>query len=206
MKLWTVSMSVITLVLSGCGTLPTDVWTGDMLEVAPQNESGLMHPEWGTPTIVPRSNVQGPYGEKNLYHPHSLEAFLAKHNLQYEVLPGGYKMIRLTDTIKFHTGSAQVSNQSAYWLNAIGRYISSQPGIDVVIDGHADSSGSSKFNDSLSVRRANAVKQQLVRANVNQRAIFTRGYGESAPACTNATASGKSCNRRAELRFILATD
>ncbi|GAK84014.1 protein F-related protein [Vibrio ponticus] len=111
MKFFTIGLSVVAL--SGCGTLPTDVWTSDMLNVAPQNDSELLHPEWGDATIVPRSGVQGPYGEKNAYQPHSIEGFLAKHNLQYEVLPGGYKMIRLMDTIKFNTGSAQVSNQSA---------------------------------------------------------------------------------------------
>ncbi|GAK84015.1 protein F-related protein [Vibrio ponticus] len=88
----------------------------------------------------------------------------------------------------------------------IGRYIASQPGIDIVIDGHADNTGAASFNDKLSVKRADAVKQQLVRNHVNQQSIFTRGYGETEPACTNSTVSGKACNRRAELRFILSTD
>lgn len=194
------------LMLSGCGSLPTDVLTSNMLSVAPQSDKDVLHPEWGDATIVARSGVEGPYGEKNAYQPHSLESFLAKNNLEYEVLPGGYKMIRLMDTIKFQTGSAQVSNQSAYWLNTIGRYIASQPGIDVVIDGHADSSGGAAFNDTLSMQRADAVKQRLVSNQVNKQLIFTRGYGETAPACSNSTTSGKACNRRAELRFILSTE
>lgn len=206
MRFLAIGLTTAVLALSGCGTVPTDMLTRDMLLIAPQDESELLHPEWGDATIVARSGVQGPYGEKNAYQPHSLESFLAKHNLDYEVLPGGYKMIRLTDTIKFQTGSSQISNQSSYWLQTIGRYIASQPGIDIVIDGHADSTGAMQFNDSLSVKRAEAVKQQLVRNHVNKQMIFTRGYGESAPACSNATASGKACNRRAELRFILSTD
>ncbi|MBA5763957.1 OmpA family protein [Vibrio sp. 404] len=206
MKFLPLGLSMAVLMLSGCGSLPTDVLTSNMLSVAPQSDRDVLHPEWGDATIVARSGVEGPYGEKNAYQPHSLESFLAKNNLEYEVLPGGYKMIRLMDTIKFQTGSAQVSNQSAYWLNTIGRYIASQPGIDVVIDGHADSSGGSAFNDTLSMQRADAVKQRLVSNQVNKQLIFTRGYGETAPACSNSTTSGKACNRRAELRFILSTE
>lgn len=206
MRFLTLGVSMSVLFLSGCGSLPTDVLTGDMLTVAPQSSTEVLHPEWGDATVVSRSGVEGPYGEKNAYQPHSLESFLAKHNLDYEVLPGGYKMIRLMDTIKFQTGSAHVSNQSAYWLNTIGRYIASQPGIDVVIDGHADNSGAASFNDSLSVQRADAVKQTLVSNRVNRQLIFTRGYGETTPACSNSTTYGKACNRRAELRFILSAD
>lgn len=206
MRLISCGLAIITLGLTGCGSLPSDYLTGDMLTVAPQNESELLHPEWGDATIVVRSGVQGPYGEKNAYEPHSLESFLAKHNLDYEVLAGGYKMIRLVDTIKFQTGSAHVSKQSEYWLNTIGAYIASQPGIEIVIDGHADNTGAEAFNDTLSVKRADAVKNQLVRNHVNKQAIFTRGYGETDPACTNTTVAGKACNRRAELRFIISTE
>lgn len=196
----------ILLLLTGCGSLPSDIINNDMLSVAPQSDQELMHPEWGNATVKPRSGVEGPYGQKNAYQPHSLESFLAKNNLNFEVLPGDYKMIKLVDTIKFNTGSSQVSNQSAYWLDVIARYVASQPGIDIVIDGHADNTGAAQFNDKLSVKRANAVKQALVSHHVNKHSIFTRGYGEAEPACNNATRSGKACNRRAEVRFILSTD
>ena len=194
------------LALPGCGSLPEDILNDNMLTIAPQGEQDVMHPDWGKATVKPKSGVQGPYGEKNAYQPHSLESFLAKHNLNYEVLPGDYKMVKLVDTIKFNTGSSQVSRQSAYWLDVIARYVASQPGIDVVIDGHADNTGAAKFNDKLSVKRADAVKQSLVKNSVDQRSIFTRGYGEAEPACNNATAKGKACNRRAEVLFILSAD
>ena len=194
------------LTLTGCGSVPSDILTSNMLLVAPQSDQDVMHPDWGDATSVPKSDVQGPYGEKNAYQPHSFESFLAKNNLNYEVLPGNYKMIKLVDTIKFQTGSAYVSRQSSYWLDIIARYVASQPSIDVVIDGHTDNTGSAKFNDKLSVKRADAVKRSLVNHNVNKQSIFTRGYGEEDPACSNATASGKACNRRAEVVFILSTD
>ncbi|EGU47775.1 OmpA family protein [Vibrio ichthyoenteri ATCC 700023] len=194
------------LALTGCGSLPENILNDNMLSIAPQGDHEVMHPEWGKATLQPKSDVQGPYGEKNAYQPHSLESFLAKHNLTYEVLPGDYKMVKLVDTIKFNTGSSQVSNQSAYWLDVIARYVASQPGIDVVIDGHADSTGSPQFNDKLSVKRADAVKQSLVNNHVDKRSIFTRGYGEAEPACNNKTAQGKACNRRAEVLFILSAE
>ena len=194
------------LTLTGCGTVPTDILTSDMLDVAPMSDYDVKHPDWGKATIVQSSGVEGPYGEKMPDDRNSLESFLAKHNLNYQVLPGNHMMVKLTDTIKFRTGSSQVSNESAYWLDMIGRYIATQPEIDVVIDGHADNTGSSGFNDNLSEKRADAVKRQLMNNRVSQQSIFTRGYGEYAPACSNETRDGKACNRRVEVLFIVSTD
>jgi outer membrane protein OmpA-like peptidoglycan-associated protein len=88
----------------------------------------------------------------------------------------------------------------------VGSYLATQPGIDVVIDGHADSTGAPNFNDSLSLKRAKAVKQQLVRNKVPMHSIFTRGYGEYVPACSNTTREGKACNRRVEVLFIVSNN
>ncbi|KII75932.1 OmpA family protein [Vibrio renipiscarius] len=208
------TLSVL-LFLTGCGSLPSDFLNNDMLSTAPQNEQQLMHPEWGKATTASRADVQGAYGVHSVTQSRrystrsqttSLEHFLAQNNLNFEVLPGEYKMIKLVDTIKFNTGSSKVSQESAAWLDMIARYVASQPEIDVVIDGHADNTGAAQFNDQLSVKRADAVKQSLVKHQVDTRSVFTRGYGETEPVCNNATQSGKACNRRAEVVFILSTD
>ncbi|KOO11318.1 hypothetical protein AKJ18_29725, partial [Vibrio xuii] len=99
---------------------------------------------------------------------------------------------------------SRVIPHTAQWLNLIGSYLSSQPAINVVIDGHSDSTGSARFNDGLSERRAKAVKQQLVQNRVSENAIFPRGCGEHVPSCSNATSSGKACNRRVELLLIVS--
>jgi outer membrane protein OmpA-like peptidoglycan-associated protein len=56
------------------------------------------------------------------------------------------------------------------------------------------------------MKRASAVKRQLLRNNVAMDSIFTRGYGEYVPACSNKTKAGKACNRRVEVLFIVSNN
>ena len=73
------------------------------------------------------------------------------------------------------------------------------PTLSVVIEGHTDSVGSDAYNERLSERRANAVKDYLVRQGISSSRITTRGYGESRPVASNDTEEGRAQNRRAEI-------
>ena len=66
------------------------------------------------------------------------------------------------------------------------------------IDGHTDSDGSDEYNQVLSEKRANSVKNFLVSQGVTAE-ITTKGYGESKPVASNDTAEGKQKNRRVEV-------
>ncbi len=74
------------------------------------------------------------------------------------------------------------------------------PAIKVDISGHTDSVGSEGYNQGLSERRANAVKQYLLRKGVDAGRVSTYAYGESKPVATNDTDEGRAQNRRSELR------
>ncbi|MGD8170544.1 OmpA family protein [Vibrio sp. TRT 21S02] len=196
------------LLLTGCGTLPPDMaLMGDrMLDTAPKGDLDVMHPEWGYAPKTTVAGVQGPFGQQRTKSYSSLQNFLLSKGVDYEVLPGNHVMVKLKDTIKFQTGSSMVSPESSYWLDIVGSYLSTQPGIDIVIDGHADATGAPSFNDNLSLKRAKAVKSQLIRNNVAMNSIYTRGYGEYVPACSNRTKAGKACNRRVEVFFVMSNN
>ena len=66
------------------------------------------------------------------------------------------------------------------------------------IDGHTDSDGSDEYNQVLSEKRANSVKNFLVSQGVTAE-ITTKGYGESKPVASNDTAEGKQKNRSVEI-------
>jgi len=66
------------------------------------------------------------------------------------------------------------------------------------IDGHTDSDGSDEYNQVLSEKRANSVKNFLVSQGVTAE-VTTKGYGESKPVASNDTAEGKQKNRRVEI-------
>jgi len=73
------------------------------------------------------------------------------------------------------------------------------PSVHVVVEGHTDSIGSEAYNQRLSERRAQAVKNYLVREGIDASRISTRGYGKSRPVASNQTKEGRAKNRRAEV-------
>jgi OOP family OmpA-OmpF porin len=77
-------------------------------------------------------------------------------------------------------------------------------GVDVemvIATGHTDSVGTERYNQRLSERRANAVKEYLVSKGVPASKITTIGKGESQPVATNKTAEGRQKNRRVDIEF-----
>lgn len=69
----------------------------------------------------------------------------------------------------------------------------------ITIVGYTDSTGSMQLNHSLSIRRAQTIRQLLARAGVKTR-IGIQGEGASNPVATNETAEGRAENRRAEMK------
>ena len=67
------------------------------------------------------------------------------------------------------------------------------------IVGHTDSTGSDDYNQSLSVRRATSVRGYLTRQGISEPRTRTEGRGENLPVASNATADGRSRNRRVEI-------
>lgn len=69
----------------------------------------------------------------------------------------------------------------------------------ISVVGHADKSGPNNYNMALSMRRANAVKDTLVREGVNQQAIQVAGRGEEQPLVQTADGVREPQNRRVEI-------
>lgn len=72
----------------------------------------------------------------------------------------------------------------------------------IVVAGFTDSTGASAYNQALSERRADSVAQYLMSRNVVPARIETIGFGEDVPIADNATAAGRSLNRRVELSLL----
>jgi outer membrane protein OmpA-like peptidoglycan-associated protein len=70
----------------------------------------------------------------------------------------------------------------------------------VVIDGHTDSVGSKSYNDRLSMRRAQTVRNYLQSHGLHAGQYEVHGYGASKPVASNASAQGRAQNRRVEIQ------
>jgi len=71
------------------------------------------------------------------------------------------------------------------------------------VEGHTDSSGGAAYNDRLSARRADVVKQALIAAGVAETAIKTEARGESDPAEPRPDGAREPLNRRAEVAITI---
>lgn len=87
-------------------------------------------------------------------------------------------------------------------LNALVKELKSNPDMIIEVAGHTDNLGDDRFNMRLSQKRANAVKQYLVKHGISPNRIIAKGYGETQPITTNKTEIGRQRNRRVEIRVI----
>lgn len=102
--------------------------------------------------------------------------------------------------VTFEFDSAKLTAQAERRLNEVIEALKANRDITFSIAGHTDSIGSKSYNQALSERRAQSVKEYLVEHGISPSRI-TRvvGYGEARPVATNETEAGRAQNRRVEL-------
>jgi OOP family OmpA-OmpF porin len=104
----------------------------------------------------------------------------------------------ILEGVTFFSGSAELSGASTQVLDEVVTSLLAYPNVEIEIQGHTDSQGASAYNNQLSQRRADAVRDYLVRAGIAAERITAKGYGERYPIATNQTEAGRAQNRRIE--------
>ena len=72
----------------------------------------------------------------------------------------------------------------------------------IIAVGHTDNIGTVAYNQALSERRANAVKEYLVSKGIEKNRVYTEGKGLKNPIASNSTAEGRAKNRRTEIEVV----
>lgn len=112
-------------------------------------------------------------------------------------------LIVIRDSVYFKVDKTDIyRNEDQSSLAAVAKTLMEHPDIRLVIDGHADADGSVAHNSTLALNRANSMKEFLrkLRVPVDRMTIVIRSFGECVPVAPNATAEGRTLNRRAELK------
>lgn len=104
--------------------------------------------------------------------------------------------------VNFDYNQAVIRRDGRPVLDEAAETLSKEPGISVSAEGHTDGIGGEKYNEALSLRRAAAVREYLVKAGVEEVRISVVGYGKTKPVATNASEDGRAQNRRVELRIV----
>jgi outer membrane protein OmpA-like peptidoglycan-associated protein len=102
----------------------------------------------------------------------------------------------------FDLGKATLKPESAPELKRILLVMSENKALVIEISGHTDNTGSDEINNKLSLERANAVKDYLLKAGIDTARIRTKGYGKTKPKADNSTEEGRQINRRVEIEIL----
>jgi OOP family OmpA-OmpF porin len=118
--------------------------------------------------------------------------------------PAATKVVdRLTVHVNFDTNKADIRQADMAELQKAIAFVKKYPGYKVSVEGHTDDRGDAKYNQTLSERRAVAVKKYLLDNGVGDGGkISTAGYGESRPKADNKTEKGRFENRRVEILIL----
>jgi outer membrane protein OmpA-like peptidoglycan-associated protein len=105
-----------------------------------------------------------------------------------------------TQGVLFDTGSDRIRPESTPTLKEMGAMLKEHPDLKLAIEGHTDDVGAAASNQSLSEKRAEAVRQHLVETyGVDKSRLQAKGFGASKPTTGNDTPEGRQQNRRVEL-------
>ena len=104
--------------------------------------------------------------------------------------------------VLFATGSADLLPESMSELNRLKNLLEENTGLRIRIQGHTDNVGDVASNQSLSTRRAEAVKTALISIGIDASRLESKGFGESKPLATNDTPEGRAQNRRTEFLVL----
>ena len=88
-------------------------------------------------------------------------------------------------------------------IEKVAKILKANPKLKIEIDGYTDNIGNEKYNLTLSKKRAEAVKNILVKIyGINPKRIKIKGFGENYPLVPNNTHTNRALNRRVEIIVI----
>jgi len=112
---------------------------------------------------------------------------------------------QLLTTLRFNFDyqSAKVKQRYLDKIRKLAQFLKTYKRVKIEIDGYTDNMGSQAYNLALSRRRAEAVKDILVRRyHINPSRIIVKGFGEKYPLVPNTTPQNRALNRRVEIVAI----
>ncbi|MCM7588564.1 OmpA family protein [Enterobacter chuandaensis] len=113
------------------------------------------------------------------------------------------KIVRLDNMSLFDSGKFVLKAGSTKMLvnSLVG--VKAKPGWLIVVSGHTDNTGNPQLNQTLSLKRAEAVRNWMRdTGDVPESCFAVQGYGESRPVATNDTLEGRALNRRVEISLV----
>lgn len=158
--------------------------------------------------ILPAGKKYGFYAKKQGYLPLSDNLDFTNVTEYKEITRDLYlvpieqeEMITLNN-IFFPKGKAELLTSSYAELDRLVEILKTNPSMVIEVQGHTNNIGDRTQLIDLSQRRANAVKDYLVKQGIDEKRIQTKGFGPDKPIATNSTEEGRQKNQRVEFKIV----
>jgi outer membrane protein OmpA-like peptidoglycan-associated protein len=123
----------------------------------------------------------------------------ARHELEIQQLENETLKIDIANEVSFDFDSAALKPAFTPTLDKVAGVLQRYPKTIIHVVGHTDSVGSESYNQRLSERRAQSVKDYFTSQGIPADRLYAMGRGESQPRATNDTEAGRQLNRRVEI-------
>lgn len=108
-------------------------------------------------------------------------------------------MVLTIGDVLFDLNRSDLKSSGEQTVGRLAEFMSEYENRRVRVEGYTDSTGEASYNQDLSKRRAEAVRNELVSMGISRDRIETRGFGEQYPVASNDTSAGRQQNRRVEI-------
>lgn len=159
--------------------------------------------EFGRPYWRTEGKIEKPVAVKKAPEPVVQKVVEKKAAPKKEINLGSAHMKPITLDVKFQLNQAEIIQNYTSHIDQLGMALKANETVQVEIQGHTDTTGEDAFNNMLSLKRAQSVKNYLVeKFNVSHQRINVRGLGSTKPMVSNEERSGREQNRRVNVKVI----
>jgi len=178
----TLAVLLPVVMLWGCSTAPTttDADAGGDAAMTTTTDSGMGSAGMGSGVEVGEVGGSEVFSGDPLTDPNSM---LAKR------------------TVYFDFDKSEIKSEAREIIEAHARYLSANPSVRIVVEGHCDERGTREYNLSLGERRAKAVQQVVSLLGVSSSQVEIVSYGEERPAAMGHDEDAWAMNRRVEFIY-----
>lgn len=183
----------------GAARRDAELYAAEAAKLRRETETGE-RPVAATAPVVSVAKLEAAPETDEPAAPPDATARLAEITLLRGVVAPDGSVVTMIEGTAFQFGSEQLTDSASGSLLRVGRLIDLVQPTRVRLVGHTDSQGDDEANRRLSLRRAQAVRDWLVRnRGISAKQMQVEGRGEDQPIASNDTPEGRRANRRVEV-------
>lgn len=156
--------------------------------------------------LYPEKTVSGLYVEKKGFLPKIFNVERDKiqnvKDLEVELTPVASGEEFVFENIFFDFDKYDLKPESLSSLKRLVKFLIENPNVNILVTGHTDNVGSSSYNQTLSLRRAESVQQYLLENGMLPGRVLVEGKGDTMPMLPNSTPQNQALNRRITIRVL----